>query len=164
MKRLILMRHAKSDWSDLTLSDHERSLNDRGRRSAEAVGHWLRAKALVPDHVLCSDATRTRETLTKLKLGTLQTTFTKKLYLAEPEEMAGMLRQQQQDCILMVAHNPGSAMLAERLVTQPPAHNGFDSFPTCATLVLDFDINDWRDMRHGTANVVAFTVPRDLIE
>ena len=164
MKRLILMRHAKSDWSDLAASDHERTLNKRGRRSAETIGKWMRSQSVHPDHVLCSDAARTRETLSLLQIADVPTTTTRRLYLAEPDVMAHALHPRDEDCILMLAHNPGSAMLADMLLAEAPDHPDFDTFPTCATLVADFDIANWRDLRSGTGRVVAFIVPRDLIE
>uniref|UniRef100_UPI0035189862 SixA phosphatase family protein n=1 Tax=Nioella sp. TaxID=1912091 RepID=UPI0035189862 len=67
MKRLILMRHAKSDWS-LGQPDAARPLNARGQRSAEAMGDWLREKGYLPDQILCSSAQRTRETLDLLRI------------------------------------------------------------------------------------------------
>ena len=164
MKRLILMRHAKSDWSDLTKPDHERVINERGRRSAEAIGRWMRSRSLHPDHILCSDAARTRATVARLSLEDTSTTLMRQLYLAEPDVMADALRSRVEDCILMVAHNPGSAMLADMLVETAPDHPSFDAYPTCATLVVDFDIENWRELRHGTGKVVEFVVPRDLIE
>ena len=68
MLRLILMRHAKSDWSYAGLDDHARPLNKRGRTSAAALGNWLRHNEYIPDHVLCSSAERTGETLLGLGL------------------------------------------------------------------------------------------------
>ena len=61
--QLILMRHAKSSWDDPAAADFDRPLNGRGRRSAKALGHWLRQRGWLPDRVLCSSARRTRETL-----------------------------------------------------------------------------------------------------
>lgn len=164
MKRLILMRHAKSDWSDLTASDHARSLNARGVKSATAMGEWLRQEDLHPDHILCSDAERTQQTLRLLKLPDTPTTFTRTLYLAEADVMARSLRQQKGDCILMVAHNPGTAILAERLLKTIPDQREFEAFPTCATLVADFEIGTWRALEMGTGIAVHFTLPRTLIE
>ena len=164
MKRLILMRHAKSDWSDLTASDHERTLNARGRTSADALGNWLRAQSITPDHVLCSDAARTCETLARLSLGDVATTTTRALYLAEPDVMLSKLRACEEDCILLIAHNPGCGMLAEMLLNNPPTHPAFYSYPTGATLIADFEITSWREVRIGTGITTGFIVPRDLIE
>lgn len=74
MKRLIFMRHAKSGWSGAATSDHARPLNPRGQRSAVAMGDWLRSQSLQHDHILCSNAGRTRETLDLLGLGEVPTT------------------------------------------------------------------------------------------
>lgn len=164
MKRLILMRHAKSDWSALTASDHERTLNARGIESAQAIGDWLRQEGMRPDHILCSDAARTQETLAHLKLPETPTTLTRELYLAEPEAMLHILRQQSADCILMLAHNPGSAILAEQLLQRLPDDEEFDRFPTCATLVAEFEIEDWSKLEIGTGTSRNFIVPRRLID
>ena len=61
-RRLILIRHAKSTWTNPALDDHARSLNRRGERAAKAIGHWLARHAPVCDLVLCSPAARARET------------------------------------------------------------------------------------------------------
>jgi len=164
MKRLILMRHAKSDWSDANASDHGRVLNPRGKRSADAMGAWLLKLGYLPDQVLCSDAARTRETLDRLSLGDLPTRLDSDLYLAAPEVIIRALRAATGDCVLMVGHNPGSAFLADMLASEPPSHADFHRFPTAATWVADFDISDWRDLQIGTGLTVNFTVPRDLIK
>lgn len=61
-KTFILIRHAKSDWDDPLLDDHDRPLNPRGHPSAPRIGKWLSAQGVIPDTVLCSSALRTRET------------------------------------------------------------------------------------------------------
>tara|TARA_B110000977_G_scaffold201307_1_gene295263 strand:+ start:902 stop:1396 length:495 start_codon:yes stop_codon:yes gene_type:complete len=164
MKRLILMRHAKSDWGDWTATDHERGLNTRGVKSAGAMGDWLRENSLMPDHILCSDATRTQETLAGLALPDIPTTLTRDLYLAKADVMAQLLMRQDGPCVLMVAHNPGTGLLAARLIAAEPDHPEFDSYPTCATMVAEFEIDTWRDLKMGTGRLIDFIVPRDLIE
>ncbi|HXT88463.1 MAG TPA: histidine phosphatase family protein, partial [Trebonia sp.] len=59
-RRLLLLRHAKSDWPDV--ADHERPLAKRGRRDAPVVGRWLRTSGYLPDAVICSTAARARQT------------------------------------------------------------------------------------------------------
>jgi len=66
LSRLLLMRHAKSSWSDGELTDHERPLNERGRRAASAVGAALTARGFAPEIIWSSDAKRTRETAMRL--------------------------------------------------------------------------------------------------
>ncbi|MCB9758443.1 MAG: histidine phosphatase family protein [Alphaproteobacteria bacterium] len=66
-RRLILMRHAKSAWDAGAPDDHSRPLNGRGRRDAPRMGEVLRTRGWVPELVLCSDATRTRETWARMR-------------------------------------------------------------------------------------------------
>ena len=164
MKRLILMRHAKSDWSSGATSDHDRPLNARGRRSAAALGEFLRENDFLPDQVLCSSAERTGETLLRLKLPeSAKVTFTRNLYLASHHDILTALRRATGHCVLMMGHNPGIGIAASEILTAPPTSSpGFDKYPTGATLVADFDIDDWGQADWGTANARHFVVPRDL--
>ena len=78
--------------------------------------------------------------------------------------MLNKLRACEEDCILLIAHNPGCGMLAEMLLNNPPTHPAFYSYPTGATLIADFEITSWREVRIGTGITTGFVVPRDLIE
>ncbi|MBU2999011.1 histidine phosphatase family protein [Roseovarius nubinhibens] len=162
-KRLIVMRHAKSSWNHPGLEDHDRPLNERGRQSAQALGVWLRAQGYVPDAILSSTATRTRESAAMLGFDDVPATFTHDLYLADAGDMIATLRKAEGDCVLLLGHNPGIAWLAELLVTRPPAHGRFADYPTGATLVADFGIDAWAELEPETGKVVNFTVPRDLL-
>ncbi|MFW2589128.1 SixA phosphatase family protein [Sagittula sp. SSi028] len=162
MKRLILMRHAKSDWKHGT-ADVARPLNGRGRRSAQAMGLWLHDVGYIPDEILCSSAARTRETLEHLAMAA-PTCYRKSLYLAEADSLLADLRGCSGDCVLLVGHNPGIADLAHVLVAQAPNHERWEDYPTCATLVTDFDIDTWADLRPGTGQLVDFAVGRDLTD
>jgi phosphohistidine phosphatase len=161
-RHLILMRHAKSDWGSAGQRDHDRPLNARGRASAKALGRWLEARGVLPDEILCSSARRTQETCDLLGLST-PPTLLKPLYLAEAQEMLVVLQGATGKTVLMLAHNPGIAELAEDLVAEPPDHERFGDYPTGATLLLRFEIADWADLRPGTGEVKGFVIPRDLI-
>ncbi len=163
MKRLILMRHAKSDWSGGAGNDHDRPLNPRGRRAATDLGDWLRAHDLIPDQVLCSSAERTGETLLRLNLpDNIDITFTRTLYLASHHTVLNAMRAATGEVLLMLGHNPGTGICAAEIVAKPPDHPKFVQFPSGATLVADFDITDWCDADWGKANARHFIVPRDL--
>lgn len=162
-RTLILMRHAKSSWDDPLQDDFDRTLNARGRASATALGNWLRQNGHLPDQVLCSSAHRTRETLTRLDL-TSDTEFSDRLYLAGESRMMRALQNAHGQTVLMLGHNPGIAGFAEQLVAQAPAHPRFHDYPTCATLVVSFDIEDWQSLRSGTGQVIDFVIPREIIE
>lgn len=163
MRRLILMRHAKSSWDSPVQSDHERPLNARGQRSATALGDWLRANALTPDEALVSDASRTQETMTGLKLP-LAPKLLSRLYHAGPDIMFETLRAATGSCVLMIGHNPGIAELASMLVAHEPDHPRFFDYPTGATLVADFDITMWTDLKLSSGAPNAFIFPRELID
>lgn len=158
---LILMRHAKSDWANPGLSDHDRPLNGRGAGDAPRMGEWLRRQGHIPDEVLCSTATRTRQTLDGLAL-TAPPRFVAALYHAEPGVMLATLHTATAATVLMIGHNPGIAAFAAALLDHAPDHPRFGDYPTCATLVARFDINHWHDLHWGQGTAIDFTIPADL--
>jgi phosphohistidine phosphatase len=163
MLRLILMRHAKSDWSHPGLTDHDRPLNRRGQKSARLLGDWLRARGHLPDEILCSTARRTVETLQGLKLGKgVAPSLQPGLYHADPEAMMRILREATGACVLMIGHNPGICEMAQALVADAPDHDRFDDYPTGATLVCDLDIATWAEAEWHSARTVDFVIPREL--
>lgn len=163
MKRLILMRHAKSDWSGGTV-DHKRPLNTRGRQSAAALGTWLRQTGYLPDRALCSTSERTRETLSRLGIEAT-TTYEDRLYHAGPVALRMALANAGgAETVLMIAHNPGICAFAHEIVTARPRHPRFEDYPTGATLVADFNIASWSDLEGATGTVRDFVIPRELLE
>ncbi|MGC3938313.1 SixA phosphatase family protein [Roseobacter sp. EG26] len=163
MLRLILMRHAKSDWGHKGLSDHDRPLNARGTTSAKLLGDWLRAKGYLPDQVLSSSAERTGQTLLGLGFDQpMQTTFTRALYLADADGMLRILQAATGTCVLMIGHNPGISELAENLLNNSVSHDRFFDYPTGATLVADFDAQGWNDIGWHQGQPIDFIIPREL--
>lgn len=125
------------------------------------MGDWLRRQGYLPDQVLCSTATRTRETLDLLKV-TAPARFEPALYHASPEAMLEVLRRASGGCVLLLGHNPGIAYLAASLLRTAPDHERFDDYPTCATLVVEFDPDGWAGVRPGAGRALDFTIPADL--
>ena len=162
MKRLILMRHAKSDWS-ANGDDHSRPLNKRGKKSAAAMGNWLRQHDWCPSEVLCSSATRTRQTLDLLNFDDVPTRYERGLYLSSASEMIECLRSAEADVVLMVAHNHGIAECAHQLIAEWPAHPRFMDYPTCATSLIEFDIEAWSEAAPGLGQCVDFAIPREVL-
>lgn len=165
---LTLIRHAKSDWSDDSLADHDRPLNPRGREAAPRIGKWLAAHGQIPDLSLCSSAKRTLDTwaLIAAELGQTPppTEIMPALYLAMPHDLLGAIRTQTARKLALISHNPGIGALARALANTPPDHPKFTTFPTGATLILQFDAAHWADIHTGSGQVLAFTTPRDLPE
>lgn len=163
-RTLILTRHAKSSWDNQGLGDHERPLNKRGRKSAPAIAAWLRQNGWLPDEILCSTSTRTRETWDRMGVQAVKVCFHSALYHADSEVMLRELSGATEPAVLMLGHNPGIADFANRLVRQPPDHIRFFDYPTCATTVMAFDVNSWAEVKWRTGTVLGFTIPRELIE
>lgn len=170
--RLLLLRHAKSDWSG-KVGDHERTLSSRGKRTAPKVGAYMRAKGYVPALVLCSTAERAKETLALAQpdfAKAPQVQYDRALYLAEwPQLLKAIRAAPPLSPLLLVGHNPGLEQLAialalqsqnslERTRLQKLAHK----FPTAALAVLDFDIADWVDVKPGLGHLVDYLRPKDL--
>ncbi|QDY69856.1 SixA phosphatase family protein [Qingshengfaniella alkalisoli] len=167
MRRLILIRHAKSSWSDAMLSDHDRPLNGRGRRAADAIGGWLTDQKAKPDQVLCSTATRTVETWARIAAAMMKPVEPKlldTLYHASPEDILEKLRAAKGKTVALVGHNPGLAAFASLIVKEAPDHPKFAQYPTGATMIAEFKIDDWTDLKKRSGRVRAFLVPRDLTD
>jgi len=124
MITLLLMRHAKSDWANESLSDFERPLNSRGNKAAPLMGDWMREHHLIPTRILCSTATRAKETLFGLERAwsanqheKVVVEFVDELYLATPATILATIQLHHQDAerLLVIGHNPGMELLATQL-------------------------------------------------
>lgn len=165
-KRLILTRHAKSSWDDPLTPDHDRPLNERGKLAAADLGQWLASRGYVPGEVLCSDALRTRKTFSGISPalpGSPILELKPSLYHAGPDVMLAVLRHAKADTVMMIGHNPGISEFAARLVTRAPINPEFHRYPTGATLVVDFMVDDWADVAFGTGAALDFIIPREIV-
>lgn len=159
-QRLILTRHAKSAWDDPVLADIDRPLNDRGRRSARALGDWMASRGYEPEEVLCSTARRTQDTWATIAGAPLEVRpvvrMEADLYHASPETMMAALQTATHPTVIMLGHNPGIAEFAALLPARKPMDPDFRRYPTCATLVVDFQIDSWADLEPGLGSVMDF--------
>lgn len=169
MKTLILLRHAKSDWADPALTDHDRPLAERGREAAPRMGAWLKAHGPRPDLVLCSTATRARQTLALAlkELGAApETRFDRGLYLAGGAGVLARLRQAPDEAatLLLVGHNPDLEQLARRLATtgdKPALARLAEKYPTAGLAVIELPVERWSDTGPG-GWLVAFETPKTV--
>ena len=172
VKVILLLRHAKSAWGEVGLPDHDRALNPRGKRAAEAMAEHLLAKAPVPDLILCSTATRARQTLAplieRLPAPAPPIALENGLYLASEDTLLNRLQDlpESVSTVLMIGHNDGMWHLAEMLAGHGKATLLAalrEKFPTGALATLEVDLQSWADLAAGTATLKAFARPRDLV-
>lgn len=171
--RLIVMRHAKSDW-DAAVSDFDRPLNERGRNNAEVAGDYLRNIHI--DHAVVSPSVRTQETWRQLGLDVPMTTDPTLYHanaasiLASVIEGVAVADLTLTGTLLVLSHNPGSAELVDRLIDSVPSKFDrweVDRFPTAAIAVIDYGTT-WTDLAAGPTGellegagiLTDFVVPR----
>lgn len=171
MKKVILLRHAKSSWDNPDLDDHDRPLNARGRSAAPVIAEWLGRKNHLPTLVLCSTSARTRETLSlmeQVRSVALETHFLSQLYHASPETMLETLRAVSDtfDSAMIIGHQPGLGAMARVMSNGVSARcrRAFEHFPTAAAAVLEIGVDDWKAVGYGTAKFVDFAKPRELMD
>lgn len=174
MKTVILLRHAKSDWSDTTQRDFDRPLNGRGERAAALMGQWAKREALQFDAIIASPAARVKDTFGKFmeSYGAFpEPIWDKRVYLASAATLADVIAEadDDDDTLLLVGHNPG---LEDFVLGHIPDDGRSqlrddiaEKFPTAAIAVLDFPIEHWRNLADGSAGnaeLRRFIRPRDL--
>src|SRR5215470_13738085 len=151
MRRLMLLRHAKSDRSDPGARDHDRVLNPRGRNAAPRIGAYMASHGLVPDQVICSTAARARETW-ELVAGAFAerppVAYEARIYENDARVLLDIVKQARPtiQVLLLVGHSPSFALLAEMLVAS--GHGDArqrlrENLPTAGLAVIDFPIDAW---------------------
>lgn len=163
-RTLLLLRHAKSDYPQ-GVADHERPLAPRGEREAGLAGDWLRAHAPAVDAVLCSTATRTRQTLARSRIDA-PVNFVDRLYDATPGAVIEEINRTEPDVetLLVIGHEPAMSSVALGLATADgsnttAAERISTKFPTSAIAVLRTG-EPWDQLTLSGAALVGFHVPR----
>ena len=163
-RTLLLLRHAKSDYP-AGVADHERPLAPRGEREAGLAGDWLRAHAPAVDAVLCSTATRTRETLARTRVDA-PVNYVDRLYDATPGAVIEEINRVDPDVetLLVIGHEPTMSSLALGLATtdgsnSTAAERISTKFPTSAIALLR-TAEAWDQLTLNGATLVGFHVPR----
>ncbi|MGW0837182.1 SixA phosphatase family protein [Streptomyces prunicolor] len=167
LRRLVVLRHAKSAWPE-GVPDHQRPLAPRGRRDAPAVGIALAETDSLPDLALCSTAVRARQTweLASAEWGTPPPVrYEPSLYAADVPELLDAVHQvpPEVETLLLIGHNPGLEDLVLDLAgdsLDDALDEVREKFPTSAIAVLAWHGSTWRDLTPGTALLTGVTVPR----
>jgi phosphohistidine phosphatase len=166
-RTLVLVRHAKSSW-DLDVEDVERPLSGRGRRDARAIGELLASRAIKPDLVLCSTATRTCETwagAVDAGANAGEVRFERSIYHAWVPELVTLIRAVPDSVhtLLMLGHAPGIPDLVEHLAARERDSDLWArldaKFPTAAVAMLGVP-GSWADVGKGRARLSAYQVAR----
>jgi phosphohistidine phosphatase len=172
MRRLILLRHAKTESHAPSGDDIDRRLDPRGLDDAAAIGRWMAEQHCRLGHVLVSTAARARQTwdIVEPLLGDAagEVTLLPELYLAEPTDILRAIRETSgvdARCLLVIGHNPGLHELALMLTGSGNADalrllSG--NLPTSGLIVIDFDIADWSDIAFQQGRLVQFVSPKLL--
>jgi phosphohistidine phosphatase len=167
VKRLFLLRHAKSAWDDAALRDRDRPLAPRGRKAAKRVGHWAKEHGVRPQLVVCSNAVRAQQTLRRVlpSLGEPAVWVEVTLYAAGAETLLARVRTlpDEVDEAMLVGHNPGLMELLLLLaVPGPLRERAREKVPTGALAKLEMNVEHWVEVSPGDARLTEFVVPREL--
>ncbi|MGI9482015.1 MAG: SixA phosphatase family protein [Hyphomicrobiales bacterium] len=171
MKTVLLLRHAKSDWTHQGLSDKERPLAKRGIKAAPNMGKYIARHKIEPDIVICSPARRTQQTcvLALEKLSTVpEIIINDALYDFSGEgAYLDAIRNtpEKAEIVMLVGHNPTMYYLAQLLTGAGDLELRAEmaaKFPTAALAVMTFDVNSWNEVAPGGGVLVDYAKPRTL--
>ena len=178
MRRLMLLRHAKTEHNAPSGHDQDRRLDDRGRRDAAAIGGWIGRHPPIPDAVLVSTAVRAYQTWEIAREAMKdalrepapqpQVELLDELYGADPAQLLQIIRMAEvadPERLMVIGHNPGMHELALMLAGSGDASAKKaiqDNLPTAGLAVLDFAIDDWSEVAFRRGKLVRFTSPKLL--
>ena len=169
MKRLTVLRHAKSSWKDRELDDFERPLNGRGQRACRRMGREMAARNMHFDFVLASPAVRIRQTIDGVKeqCELPQIRFEQRIYMARVSELLELIATipDEADSALLVGHNTSAERLVLKLSKDDEAgltKRVEEKFPTCALAAIELPIGRWSDIQPESGNLVELIYPGEL--
>jgi phosphohistidine phosphatase len=178
MRRLMLLRHAKTEHDAPSGHDQDRRLDERGRLDAAALGTWIGRHPPLPDAVMVSTAVRARQTweiardammdAVRKQLPQPQVELLDELYGAEPTQLLRLIRQAEvanPARLMLIGHNPGMHELALMLAGSGNAaakKSLEDNLPTAGLAILDFAVDDWNEVAFRGGELVRFTSPKLL--
>lgn len=174
MRRLMLLRHAKTETDAPTGQDHDRRLDDRGRSDAGEIGQWIARNPPFPDLVLVSSAVRAQQTWNLVweamqdRVPSPGVETLGDIYGAEPAQLLQIVRMASSsdpERLMLVGHNPGMHELALMLAGHgdKAARKALeDNLPTSGLAIIEFDIDDWNDVAFRGGTLAQFVSPKLL--
>lgn len=162
MKKLYIIRHAKSSWKDLMLNDFERPLNKRGKKDAPFMGKLLKKKGVFPDAILSSPAKRAKSTAKKIAKEinfTKPIVYERNIFEASVATLKSVIRSidDKYETVFMFGHNPGLNTLVEALV------DFHENLPTSAVVEIEFDCKKWSKISSKNAKLISFEYPKKYL-
>lgn len=163
MKRLILVRHAKSSWKFPEMDDFDRPLNKKGARDAPRMGKHLAKLGALPDMIVTSPARRARETAAALAqamiIPIVDIWEDERIYAASVSVLVEVIRgwDETWSSVMIVGHNPGIAELAVALTGEPVGH-----VPTCAVMELELNVTYWVDTLPECGTLTSRSAPKAI--
>ena len=164
-RTLFLVRHAKSSWKDLTLADHDRPLNKRGKKNAPMMGQRLAGMPCLPEVIISSSAMRaltTAQTLAPFaEIDPEDVIVNPSLYGAGSRNIMRIICNLDDhfSSAMMVGHNPGITQMANELGGQPIAN-----VPTCGIVVIRFDTDQWAEAGAAPSTLLEYDYPKKISE
>ncbi|MDH5736179.1 MAG: histidine phosphatase family protein [Gammaproteobacteria bacterium] len=164
IKKLLLVRHASSDYAGLGVKDIDRVLNETGIQQAHAMAAYVKNKGICPDLLITSPSARTRKTalffVDSFGIGENKIKLVDDIYEAEPETLLEIIRNVSNsiDTLMLVGHNPSIALLSSYLSDQI-----IDQVPTCGVVDLIFDIDDWASVSEGGGQLISLESPAQVL-
>jgi len=170
MLTLMLLRHAKSSWTQIGSTDFERSLNERGIKSAPLIGQYMADNDLTPKLIYSSSAARAKAT-TQLVLAELpeapEPAYDQSIYDGGPESLFNKIASSPNSAspLLVVGHNPtihAMSLSLCRAGNEKAFQTMSAKYPTGGLAIIDFDLQDWSEVTGGSGTLRDFILPRTL--
>jgi len=161
MKKILIMRHAKSDWADSGISDFQRPLNKRGEKEAPLMGEEIKKRHLCPDLIISSPAKRAAMTAQAVaeKCGYMnEIQWNEIFYLSSIEQTISELRGVSEDIktVMIFGHNPTWEELTGKLSQK------YISMNTASLAVLEYKLPLWKNLTFNSCNLELFLSPSDI--
>ena len=161
MKKLILIRHSKSSWKDLSLTDYNRPINRRGKSDGLLMADYLQSKIDKIDYLHSSSSVRTFETskyfIKKIQFGKVE--YDGSLYHSSATSILNMISNYSENyqSVMIIAHNPGLTILINNIT-----NISLDNLPTSGLAEIEFKINRWSNISYENSKLLDLKFPKQL--
>ena len=165
MKTVFLIRHAKSDWGEPSLSDFDRPLNERGKRDAPVMAHRLLDKKIKINAFISSPAKRAGKTARifakEFRVDKDDIIYRDELYGAAEDVFYDVIRNADNkfESIAIISHNPGLTDFANLLTD-----TRIDNIPTCGVFAVTIETDSWSSFKEAGKNFLFFDYPKGTLQ